>query len=317
MVAMAPIVSIIIVNWNTRALTVDCLKSVAEERARLAINWDQPEPLETIVVDNGSTDDSVAYLLANFPWIRLILNQQNVGFAAANNQGLAHCIGHYVLLLNSDTKLLPGAIEALIRFMADQPKVGAVGSRYLNRDGTLQSSCYPAPSLSRECWRMFHLDKLYAYGTYPMERWSTETPRPVDTIQGAALLLRREIALQLGLFDTSYFMYSEEVDLCRRIRHAGWQIYWVPASRVIHYGGQSTRLVALTMFLQLYQSKILYFRKHHGRATTWVYKWVLMAATLIRLVFTPLACFQSRERRTQSLHLANYYRHLALALPGM
>lgn len=317
MVAMAPIVSIIIVNWNTRALTVDCLKSVAEEAERLVINWGEAEPVETIVVDNGSTDDSVPYLRANFPWVRLIINQQNVGFAAANNQGLTHCTGQYVLLLNSDTKVLPGAVEALIRFMADQPKAGAVGSRYLNSDGTLQSSCYPAPSLSREFWRMFHLDKFYAYGTYPMARWSTETPRPVDTIQGAALLLRREIALQLGLFDPSYFMYSEEVDLCRRIRHAGWQIFWVPASRIIHYGGQSTRLVALTMFLQLYQSKVLYFRKHHGRVITLIYKWVLMAATLMRLAFTPLAWLQSTERRAQSLHLANYYRHLALALPRM
>ncbi len=314
---MAPIVSIIIINWNTRALTADCLKSVAEEADRLAAQRGETAQLETIVVDNGSTDGSVAYLRATFPWIRLLANQKNVGFAAANNQGLEECTGQYVLLLNSDTKVLPGAIEALINFMESHPDVGAVGSRYLNGDGTLQSSCYPAPSLSREFWRMFHLDKIYAYGTYPMHRWSTETPRPVDTVQGASLLLRREIATQLGLFDTSYFMYSEEVDLCRRIRQEGWWIYWVPASRIIHYGGQSTRLAALTMFLQLYQSKILYFRKHHGRATTLIYKWVLMAATLLRLLFIPLAWIQSSERRAQSLHLANHYRHLALTLPGM
>jgi len=314
---MAPTVSIIIISWNTRALTADCLQSVAEEAARLAGQRGAAGQLETIVVDNGSTDDSVAYLRTNFPWAQLLINQRNVGFAAANNQALEQCTGEYVLLLNSDTVLLPGAIDALIEFMEQHPETGAVGSRYLNSDGTLQSSCYPAPSLGREFWRMFHLDKLYAYGTYPMHRWSTESPRAVDTVQGAALLLRRQIATQLGLFDTSYFMYSEEVDLCQRIRQAGWRIYWVPTSRIIHYGGQSTRLVARTMFLQLYQSKILYFRKHHGRVTTLIYKLVLMAATLLRLLLTPLAWTQSAERRAQSLNLANHYRHLALTLPGM
>jgi GT2 family glycosyltransferase len=318
---MPPLLSIIIVNWNTCALTADCLRSVAEETTRLAAAHNATSPfatvVETIVIDNGSTDDSVAHLRSAFPWAQLVVNQENVGFAAANNQGLAQCTGKYVLLLNSDTKLLPDALHALLTFIEEHPAVGAVGSRYFNADGSLQSSCYPAPSLSREFWRLFHLDKVYHYGIYAMDSWSTEEPRAVDVIQGAALLLRREIATTLGLFDTEYFMYSEEVDLCQRIHKAGWQIYWVPQSCIIHYGGQSTRQVALTMFLQLYQSKIIYFRKHHGRATTLLYKWVLMVATVVRLLLMPLAWIQSPQRRTQALHLAQQYRHLAMSLPGM
>ncbi|MCB0064492.1 MAG: glycosyltransferase family 2 protein, partial [Caldilineaceae bacterium] len=252
---MKPLVSVIIVNWNTRELTADCLHSVAAEGACLAKHVALAEPLETIVVDNGSTDGSAAFLRHTFPWIRLIENSENLGFAAANNQALAYCRGRYILLLNSDTKVLPGGIGELVRFIETAPTVGAVGARYLNPDGSLQSSSYPAPTLSREFWRMFHLDKFYSYGTYRMEGWSTETPRPVEIVQGAALLLRREIALTIGLFDTEYFMYSEEQDLCQRIRQAGWQIYYVPRAAIIHYGGQSTRQIAQTMFLQLYQSK--------------------------------------------------------------
>lgn len=314
---MKPIVSIIIVNWNTRELTADCLRSVAEETERLRAWSACAEPVETIVVDNGSTDGSVAVFRANFPWVTLLVNTENVGFAAANNQGLPHCNGRYVLLLNSDTKVLPNAIVELVRFMEAEPTVGAVGSRYLNPDSSLQDSCYPAPTLGREFWRMFHLDKLYPYGVYRMATWSTESPRPVEIVQGAALLLRRTIAEELGLFDTAYFMYSEEQDLCRRIRQAGWQIYYVPTSTIIHYGGQSTRQIAQSMFLHLYQSKILYFRKHHGRVATLFYKWVLMTATLLRLALTPLAWLQHREQRTQMLQLANHYRRLAATLPGM
>ncbi|HRW09580.1 MAG TPA: glycosyltransferase family 2 protein [Caldilineaceae bacterium] len=314
---MEALVSIIIVNWNTCALTADCLRSVAEEHDRLREHFGIVDPIETIVVDNGSTDGSVALLRDQFPWVQLLENQENVGFAAANNQGLSHCHGRYILLLNSDTKLLPGAIEALVCFMEEHPQVGAVGSRYLNPDGSLQHSCYPAPTLSREFWRMFHLDKVYPYGIYRMERWSTEEPRPVDIIQGAALLLRHTIAGKLGLFDTGYFMYSEEQDLCRRIQEAGWQIYYVPRSTIIHYGGQSTRQVAQTMFLQLYRSKVLYFRKHHGRLTTVGYKGVLMAATLMRLLFMPLAWLQGPERRAQTRLLAAHYRRLATSLPRM
>lgn len=312
-----PLVSIIIVNWNTCALTAECLASVKDEEEVLRKQFSLAEPIETIVIDNGSTDGSVAHFQKTFPWARLIENHENVGFAAANNQGLSHCNGRYVLLLNSDTKLLPGAISELVAFMEAQPQSGAVGSRYLNPDGSLQRSCYPAPTLRREFWRMFHLDKLYPYGIYAMDRWSAEEPRSVDIVQGASLLLRREIATALGLFDTEYFMYSEEQDLCQRIRKAGWQIYWVPRSAIIHYGGQSTKQVAQTMFLQLYQSKILYFRKHHGRQATLFYKWVLMAATLTRLLLTPLAWLQGAERRTESLTLATHYRRLAASLPGM
>ncbi|MCB0063900.1 MAG: glycosyltransferase family 2 protein [Caldilineaceae bacterium] len=319
---MGPLISVIIINWNTRDLVAECLTSVAEEAERMAVRaahaaTTAAQLVETIVVDNASHDGSVARLRQSFPWVHLLENGENVGFAAANNQALAHCHGQYVLLLNSDTKVLPGAFWELVTFLEAHPQAGAAGARYFNPDGSLQPSCYPAPTVGRELWRLFHLDKVYPHGTYPVHRWSAAEPRPVDIVQGAALMVRRNIVQELGLFDTDYFMYTEEVDLCRRIQQAGWQIWWVPQSTIIHYGGQSTRQVARAMFLQLYRSKILYFRKHHGRIATVAYKGVLLSATVARLLLTPFIWMQSGERRRQSLTLANHYRCLAMSLPGM
>lgn len=306
------LLSIIIVNWNTCALLAACLASVATEISRFPVG-----EVEVVVVDNASQDESVTMVQTRFPWVSLLQNSTNVGFAGANNQAMAQARGRYLLLLNSDTAVLPAAFTTLVDFMEAHPQVGAAGSRYLNPDGSLQPSCYPEPTLGRELWRLFHLDRVYPVGVYPIAVWSLTTPRAVDVVQGAALLLRRTVLKQVGLFDTDYFMYTEEVDLCRRIRQAGWPIFFVPTSAIIHYGGQSTRQAAQSMFLELYRSKILYFRKHHGQCATALYKVILFCATLMRLLFTPLAWLEQPARRQQHLTLANHYCQLALALPGM
>lgn len=306
------LLSIIIVNWNTRDLLADCLASVAVEVAALPAGQ-----VETLVVDNASSDGSVALLQSHFPWVQLIQNATNVGFAAANNQAMAIAKGKYILLLNSDTKVLAQALAILVEFMEAHPEVGASGARYLNPDGSLQPSCYPAPTLARELWRLFHLDRFYPFGVYHMAQWSLLTPRSVDIVQGAALLVRRTVLDQIGFFDTAYFMYTEEVDLCERIRRARWPIFFVPTAMIIHYGGQSTRQAALPMFLQLYRSKILYFRKHHGAVATVLYKLILLGATLLRLVMTPLAWLETPERRRRHFTLAHHYRRLVMALPNM
>lgn len=306
------LLSVIIINWNTCDLLVDCLDSVAIELAHFPAGQ-----VETLVIDNASSDESVAMVQTHFPWVQLRQNSTNLGFAAANNQGIQAAQGRYLYLLNADTKVLPKALTTLVNFMEAHPKAGAVGSRYLNPDGSLQPSCYPAPTLARELWRLFHLDRFYALGVYPIHGWSITLPRAVDIVQGASLLLRHRVVKQVGNFDTDYFMYTEEVDLCHRIRQAGWSIFFVPISSIIHYGGQSTRQAALSMFLQLYRSKVLYFRKHHGAPTATLYKRILLVATIIRLLLTPLAWLQKPAQRHYYLTLATYYRQLAQTLPDM
>lgn len=301
--------SIVIVSWNTKDLLRACLDSVFAHPPAAAF--------EVWVVDNDSQDGSVAMVREWFPDVKVIENRENVGFAQANNQAIALCRGEYVLLLNPDTEVKPAALTELVTFLDDNPAAGAAGSRLLNPDETLQPSCHPAPTLSRELWRLFHLDEIRPYGRYNMYRWNMTRPREVDVLQGAALAVRKSILDEIGFMDGDYFMYSEEVDLCFRIQRAGWRLYWVPASRVVHYGGQSTRQVAEKMFLQLYLGKLKYFRKHYGRLAGAAYKWILLLASLVRLMLTPFAWLQKPTRRKQNFALARYYQRLLFALPRM
>jgi GT2 family glycosyltransferase len=307
--------SIIIVNWNTCEMLASCLQSVQESLARFPLA--AGAAAEILVVDNASRDGSAAMLQARFPDVRLIHNRFNVGFACANNKAIVQSQGEYILLLNPDTVVHDDGLAQLVQFLDAHPQAGVAGSRLLNPDGSLQVSCAPFPTLSRELWRMLHLDRLSAYGVCAMHRWSLEQPRQVDAVQGASLLVRRALLDQVGLLDEEYFMYTEEIDLCYRIHRAGWQIYWVPASRVTHYGGQSTRLVASDMFLHLYLSKVQYVRKHHGAASANLYKVVLAGSGLLRLLVSPLAWLQRPAVRRGKWRLARNYGRLLLTLPQM
>ncbi len=309
--ATAPDLSVVIVSWNTCDLLAACLHSVLQEAeaAQLAV--------EIFVVDNASTDQSVTMVREQFPAVALLENDSNPGFATANNQALARSSGRYCLLLNPDTYVLPDGLGALVRFMDAHAHVGAAGARLLNADGTLQFSCSPEPTLARETWRLFHLDEVRPLGVYAMSDWSTAAPRPVDVVQGAAMIVRAAVLAQVGPLDEGYFMYSEEVDWCTRIRRAGWQIFWVPDARIVHYGGQSARQVADAMFLQLYRGKVQYFHKHGGEAATGAYKLVLACATLARIAVGPLALMEAEPSRQRHLNLARQYRMLLRSLPSL
>lgn len=312
--------SVVVVSWNTRELLARCLASVYETLDGSIDGMPHsatPTSFEVVVVDNGSTDGSVEMVREHFPGAKLVASSDNLGFARANNLALRDYRGRYALLLNPDTEARPGALQTLVSYLDEHPEVGAVGPRLLNPDGSLQQSCHPAPGLARELWRLFHGDAIHRYGMYAMDTWSVEAPRPVDVIQGACLMLRREALDQVGLLDEEFYIYSEEVDLCQRIRQGGWKIAWVPAAEVVHFGGQSTRQVAEAMFLQLYRSKILYFRKHRGRAAAWIYKLILLLASASRLAFGPLADLRHPGEREEHRTLARYYRRLIGALPGM
>lgn len=301
--------SIVIVSWNTCDLLDACLQSVLAEATAAEL------AAEVFVVDNHSTDRSVEMVRRSYPGVKLIENKHNPGFAGANNQALALASGRYYLLLNPDTYVLEDGLGALVRFMDAHPEAGAAGARLLNADGSLQQSCSPEPTLTREAWRLFHLDELKPIGAYAMDQWRADVARQVDVVQGAAMIVRAAVIEQVGLLDEGYFMYSEEVDWCTRIRRAGWQIYWTPDARIIHYGGQSARQIADAMFLQLYRGKVQYFHKHNGEAATGVYKTVLACATLARLAASPLAWIEPEPARKQHLNLARQYRMLLRSLP--
>ena len=302
-------ISIIIVSWNTARLLENCLASILANPPA--------SPFESWVVDNASTDDSPRMVHEKFPQVHLIENRENVGFARANNQAIQRCTGKYILVLNPDTLVSSGALQALVDFLDKHPEAGAAGARILKPDGSLQISSHPRPTLSRELWRLFHLDALSPYAMYPVTKWETNQPQEVDVLGGACLLLRKEVLEQVGFLDEDYFIYSEEVDLCYRIQRAGWRIYWVPQAEVVHFGGQSTQQVPTEMFLNLYHSNIKYFRKHYGWLAAQIYKLILRIAALSRLILAPFVIFEHSSRRQKHLTLVDRYWRLILALPRM
>ncbi|MGC9025513.1 MAG: glycosyltransferase family 2 protein [Chloroflexia bacterium] len=273
-------VAALIVNWNTRDLLTRCLEALYAHPPAA--------PFETVVVDNASSDGSAEMVRQRFPQVRLIQNEENTGFARACNRGIQHTSAPFLLLLNPDCFLQPGTVDTLLEFLEQHSRVAVAGPRLLDRSGHPQLSAHPFPSLWREFWRLFHLDRIRPLSQYPLSFWQNPMPQQVDIVQGACMLLRRSALPDGQPFDEDFFMYTEEVDLCYRLRRASWEVCWVPEAVAVHLGGESTRQASLEMFLQLYRSKVLFFRKHRGRPAALAYKMLLALAALTRILLAPL-----------------------------
>lgn len=308
-------ISIVIVNWNTREYLARCLRSLQATASRIddATLIFGAATAEVFVVDNGSTDGSAALVRNDFAWAKLIENDRNVGFAPANNQAMRASQGRYVLLLNSDTEVRPNALLALAAFMDAHADAGAAGAYLLNADGSLQPSCQPMLTPWREFWRLTFLDGLWHRATYPMARWDIQRPHVVEVIKGACLILRRAALDQIGFLDEQYFMYTEEVDLCYRLLHNRWNLYWVPQARVVHYGEASSKQMAEVMYVQLYRSKVQFYRKTGGEARARQFKRLVTLAYLPRAVAAKAAVFVQPRRALQS----QIFQRLLAELPTM
>ncbi|MEK7788059.1 MAG: glycosyltransferase family 2 protein [Chloroflexota bacterium] len=283
-------VSIIIVNWNTRDMLADCLNSIALTAGKLRV--------ETIVVDNNSTDGSQAMVQERFPEARLIQNRQNVGFAKANNQAMAVMQGRYALLLNSDALATPGSIQALIELADSQPRAGLVGAQLVNPDGSFQASHTPFPSLWQEFLILTGLGRLLHGRWYP-SRGPEEAkgPQKVDYVEGACMLVRREAFQQVGGLDEGYFMYAEEVDWCYAMKKGGWQVWYHPASRIVHFGGGSSKNRRPQREADLYRSRVRFFRKHYGNAPASALKVLIYSLTAVKIVMHLFLRLVSGNRR--------------------
>lgn len=250
-----PTLSIVIVSWNVCDLLAACLASL-------------PSDAEVIVVDNASADGSAAMVAADYPAVRLISNADNRGFARANNQGLAEATGRYVLFLNPDTVAQDGAIPGLVAFAEAEPSVGIVGPKLRYGDGTVQSSRrrFPAvvTALCESTPLEWHWRDNPGARRYRMEDRAYDSVQDVDWLVGAALLCRREMLEQIGGFDEGFFMYSEEPDLCRRAKAAGWRVVYFPGAVITHYEGKSSGQVTGERHRYFQASRVRYFRKHHG-----------------------------------------------------
>ena len=265
--------AVISVSYNTRELLADCLESTLAglERSGLAGKvW---------VVDNASADGSAQMVSQRYPDVSLIAHDENLGFAAGNNLAL-QVMGfgsasnpRHVLFLNPDTRVMGDALGALVRFMDSTESAGAAGAHLVHGDGSFQHSAFAFPGLGQIFFDFFPLHHRLLNsrlnGRYPRQMYDAGRPFPVDHPLGASLMVRGDTLARVGGFDERYFMYCEEIDLCRRIKKAGWEIYCVPAAEIVHLVGQSTRQFRETMFVALWRSRFLMFETHESAAFRW------------------------------------------------
>jgi N-acetylglucosaminyl-diphospho-decaprenol L-rhamnosyltransferase len=262
--------TVIIVSWNVRELLRRCLESLALDRGTM----------DVIVVDNASTDGSPDMVRTDFPHVRLVRNDENHGFPAANNQGLGLSQGRTLLLLNPDTEVVGDALATMVSHMDAYPEVGALGPQLRYPDGSLQSSRRRFPSLSTALVESTVVQEWWKDNRILRRYYMSDTPddaiQPVDWVVGACLMVRRQAYEQAGGLDEGFFMYSEEMDWCRRIKDAGWEIVYLPAATVIHHEGKSSEQVVAERHIRFQSSKVRYFRKHHGSAQSEVVRWFLL-----------------------------------------
>jgi GT2 family glycosyltransferase len=249
-------VSIIIVNWNTKELLNDCILSVPAGAGDISF--------EIIVVDNASDDGSVKMLEENFPEVILIKNNKNIGFSAGCNQGAKRAEGKYLFFLNPDTILLNGSLQKLIEFSERKPWIGAAGPQMTGKDGKIQNSVRQFPRMRDFLIRDTFFKWIFPVGKKKKTiiRLSQKEPASVQQISGAAFLIRRDLWENIDGMDERFFMFYEEVDLCKRLKDLGYGIYYLPEAKIIHRGGGSRKKDKSTVFYYSIKSQFEYLRKH-------------------------------------------------------
>jgi N-acetylglucosaminyl-diphospho-decaprenol L-rhamnosyltransferase len=308
-------ISVIIVNWNTAGPLARALRSLAPIGG---LAW------EPIVIDNHSADGSVAMVRRDFPGVRLIANPDNRGFGRACNQGLALATGDYVLLLNPDAELQPGAITTLLAHLEPRPDVAMVGPTLVHDDGSPQPSACRAPGWLTEFYEWFGLRGLFPdhrglgrlYYGYRHDR-----PFACDWLVGACMLVRRAALQAVGGFDERYWLYAEELDWCRRFRQAGWQVHFVPAARVAHSGGAASAQHPKPMLVEWFRSRHQYHAKFDPPARrAAIFLTYFLALALRVLAYRGWALVDGRRRaglrRDAAIFAACWWFHCELLRPS-
>jgi N-acetylglucosaminyl-diphospho-decaprenol L-rhamnosyltransferase len=301
-------ISIIIVSYNVRDHLLNCLASI---EASLTAS---KRTGEVIVVDNGSTDGTPALIRRRFPDVRVITNSENRGFAAANNQGIREARGHYIALLNPDTLARGDAFGVLARYLDEHPAVGVIGPRLIRPDGATQSSRRRFPSrltgflestLVQEYWRTNRVLRRY----YMSDRPDSEE-QAVDWLVGACLLARREAIEDAGLLDERFFMYSEEVEWCHRLKHSGWKVMYVPQACVVHLEGASSAQNVPARQINFDRSKVMLYERLHGRWLARTLHAFLLGTYLARIGIESSKGLIGHNRALRWQRVSMYYRVL-------
>jgi GT2 family glycosyltransferase len=308
-----PDLSVIIVNWNTRELLLNCIESFFRTVKGLSS--------EIFVVDNGSSDGSTDSVRRAFPEIEIIQNERNLGFARANNEALRRSKGRYALLLNTDVVLTDGAVERLVAFMERNPSVGVAGGQLFNVDGSKQNSFDNFPSLATEALNKGLLRILFPR-RYPSKRVNYGAPIEVQSVIGACMIVRSQAIREVGLLDEDYFFFLEETDWCYRMRRRRWQVCHVPQAKIIHLQGRTADLVKDRAKIEYYRSLYLFFKKHRGIAESVLLRVCLFSRLCVDFLLTLFSCLltvftRERFKRRLGIYGKLVYWHLRLCPEGM
>ncbi|NRF96237.1 glycosyltransferase family 2 protein [Paenibacillus frigoriresistens] len=275
--------SIIIVNFKTRDLTLACLQSVFSSATSYTY--------EVILIDNASNDGIIPVTTEQFPQVICIANTDNVGFSKANNQGIRIAKGRYVLLLNSDTIVQPDTLDIMLRFMDENPTVGASGCKIVLPDGSLDRACkrgFPTPSAS--FYYAFGFSKLFPktprFNQYQLGYLSPNEAYPIDSLVGAFMLIRREAIEQVGMLDEEFFMYGEDIDWCYRIKEAGWVNYYYPRTQIVHHKGASSRRKPFKIIYEFHRAMILFHNKHYRKKYSWLTNAMVYAGVSLKFMLS-------------------------------
>lgn len=301
----SPDISIVIVNYNTKDYTAQCLDSLYANPPHSSF--------EVIVVDNASADGSADWLEATYPQVRLVRSPRNVGIAGGNNLGIRAGSGTYVLLLNNDTIVEPGSIDELTRFLYLHPEAGGVAGQLLNPDGTFQSGYAAFPSLPQLFLITTTIGRLLDtdYPTYSTAEPSVQ----VDWASTAFMMFQKHALEKVGLIDEDFFIYCDETDLQYRLRMAGYPAYYVPGARVIHFGGKS--LTPWRRRKMVYRGYLLFFGKHYGKTRTSLLRSLFATVSMFKIVlWVPLSLIPKLRSRAIN-ELGSYWEIVVMSLsPG-
>jgi GT2 family glycosyltransferase len=271
--------SIIIVNWQVKALLRDCLSSLFSQRTSSSF--------EVIVVDNNSNDGSLEMVNQEFPQVRLVANDRNLGFAAACNQGIRIAQGEYLFFLNPDSQITGKLCDQILDFMSSHPKVGVGGCYLYYPDGRIQTSLYRFTSLTNSFVRASLLYFLLPRNrlTAPLFCDYLRPGEPADRVCGGAMAVRRDALEEVGPFDESYFLYAEDEDLCFRMKLKGWNVAAIPGTKVIHYHNQSSTKNIRKAIFSSYRGQFFFYRKFHPLSKVILFRVIQLMGISIRSFF--------------------------------
>jgi N-acetylglucosaminyl-diphospho-decaprenol L-rhamnosyltransferase len=320
--------SVVIVSWNVCDLLRRCLQSIVADSVpesyrpwTEAVHWPLKLGLRTtevIVVDSGSVDGSVEMLRSDFPWAQVITSEENLGFVRGSNQGIRTSQGRYVLLLNPDTEVVGDALPVMMEYMEGHPQVGALGPQLRYPDGSVQSSRRRFPTLATAFLESTILQQWFPHNRVLDRYYINDQPdddiQEVDWIAGACILMRREAIKQVGLLDESVFMYSDELDWCRRAKSATWRVIYLPTAQVIHHGGKSSEQAVADRHIYFQGAKIHYFRKHHGRWVGAILRLFLLLTYVYQLLEEGAKCLVGHKRHLRIQRLRTYWQVLGSGL---